>query len=328
MPERLKELRAVHTPRGYLDKIEAAVRRLLRREIYEPLMRALELPKDALENSLSALLYAIRRGLIRYVGDAFHGSFNSGITRELVELGAKWDRKTATFRLSPDAIPPELKDAITVAEQVFARRLERLDVELGKKGREEITRTLRLEPILDAALWKVDGDLVKTLESITVTPVLTAEQRRRLAEEWEQDLKRGIKDFAAEEILRLRQEIKASVLAGNRYESAVKAIQRSYGVSARRAKLLARQETNLMLAKYKETRYAEAGVHEYRWRCVAGSRLHPVRPSHKVLDGKVFRFDSPPVTTAPGEPVRRNNAGEDFNCRCVSVPLARFKEVT
>jgi SPP1 gp7 family putative phage head morphogenesis protein len=324
----LKALRPVPVPRAYLDKLEEAVRRAFRRWLYQPLMREIALPEDVLENSLSALLYAIRRGFLRYQAGRFQGRLNAEISGELKQLGAAWDPETKSFRIAEHMLPPEMRAAIQVAERVFAKRLEGLEVLLGKKGSEEITRTLRLEPILDAALWKVDGDLVKTLGSLTVTPVLTAEQRRRLAEEWEQDLKRGIKDFTAEEILKLRQDIKAAVLAGNRYEGVVKAIQHSYRVSANKAKFLARQETNLMVSKYKETRYAEAGVYEYRWRCVVGSPLHPVRPAHKALDGKVFRFDNPPVTTEPGEPQRRNNPGEDFNCRCQGVPLARFKGAT
>jgi SPP1 gp7 family putative phage head morphogenesis protein len=96
-------------------------------------------------------------------------------------------------------------------------------------------------------------------------------------------------------------------------------------VSANKAKFLARQETSLMTTKLKETRYREAGVNEYKWKTVAGSKLHPVRPSHKILEGRIFRWDDPPITTPPGEAVRRNNPGQDYNCRCFAQPIVRFK---
>jgi SPP1 gp7 family putative phage head morphogenesis protein len=103
-------------------------------------------------------------------------------------------------------------------------------------------------------------------------------------------------------------------------------IRESFGVTEKKAKFLARQETGLLMAKFKESRYTESGIHQYKWRCSAGSAKHPVRPSHKVLDGRVFRWDTPPITTAPDEPQRRNNPGEDFNCRCVAIPIVGLAE--
>jgi SPP1 gp7 family putative phage head morphogenesis protein len=79
-----------------------------------------------------------------------------------------------------------------------------------------------------------------------------------------------------------------------------------------------------MIAAYKKEKYTSAGVNKYKWRCVAGSPLHPVRPSHKALNGKIFSFDDPPITTMPGEPVRRNNPREDYGCRCHAVPIVEF----
>lgn len=125
--------------------------------------------------------------------------------------------------------------------------------------------------------------------------------------------------------MKLRKQVMAAAFRGNRYDALVKTIQRSYGVTVSKAKFLAHQETNLLMAKFKETRYTDAGIVEYRWRCVTGSKLHPVRPSHKALDGKIFRFDDPPITTPPSEAPRRNNPGEDYGCRCTAVPVVRRK---
>lgn len=101
-------------------------------------------------------------------------------------------------------------------------------------------------------------------------------------------------------------------------------IQDSYDVSANKAKLLALQETSLLMGKFKQVRYADSGVQEYRWGCVAGTKNHPVPPWHKALEGKIFRWDGPPITSKLGEPVHRSNSGEDFNCRCFARPIVRF----
>ena len=164
-----------------------------------------------------------------------------------------------------------------------------------------------------------------SIKNITVGPQLTKEQAARIADEWQTNMKLWVKDFTEKEILKLRKDVKSSVFTGNRYESMVSKIQKSYGVSANKAKFLARQETSLLMTKFKETRYKDVGVNEYEWRCVAGSKNHPVRPAHKKLEGLRFSWDNPPITTAPGEPVRRNNPGQDYNCRCFAKPIVRFK---
>ena len=88
------------------------------------------------------------------------------------------------------------------------------------------------------------------------------------------------------------------------------------------------------MAKYKETKYVAAGVPEYRWGCVkmphqsspqAIYKPGDVRYSHGILEGKIFSWNNPPITTPPGEPERRNNPGQDYNCRCFAIPIVRFK---
>ncbi len=187
----------------------------------------------------------------------------------------------------------------------------------------ELSASIHVSDLFDSSLWRVDRDVRKSLKDLAVAPQLTEHTAKRIAEEWQTNLDLSIKDFAEEEILKLREDIRKAAFSGNRRESVVKSIQRSFGVTENKAKFLARQETSLLMTKFKETRYTDSGVDEYRWRCVVGSPKHPVRPSHKILDGKIFRWDDPPTTSAPGEPARKNNPGQDFNCRCSAIPILR-----
>ncbi len=119
----------------------------------------------------------------------------------------------------------------------------------------------------------------------------------------------------------LRMKVQENVLAGNRYEGLVSDITKSFNVTASKAKFLARQETKLMTTKLKEDRYKEAGISEYKWVCVTGSKNHPVRPMHKKNNGMIFSFDNPPTVDENGS---RKNPGQDYNCRCMAVPIVRF----
>lgn len=320
---RIIELRPVREEMKDYDAVAERIREGFKKILYWPLLKVLPIPNSKLSNTSKTLMHAIQEGLISYTNGVFQGSFNSQISKELRDLGAVWDAKTSSYRLSAGSMPKEVKLAVSSSQRRFLEKLQEIDARIRQILPAEIAESIKVQDIFDSQLWKVDKAVKKTLENITVTPTLTPEQRQRIAADWQNNLDLWIKDFASEEIVRLRESVQQAVLKGNRYESIVKSIQESYGVTSNKAKFLARQETNLLMAKFKETRYEAAGVHEYRWRCVAGSKLHPVRPAHKALDGKIFRFDNPPITTAAGEPARRNNPGEDYNCRCYAIPIVR-----
>ena len=194
-------------------------------------------------------------------------------------------------------MPYDLRAAISASETAFAKKLEQVDGQIRKILPEEISGRVQASKFFDRALFKVDEAFRKNVKGLAVAPKLTEAQRERVAKEWQGNMQLWIKDFVEKEIVELRANMQKTLFAGNRYESAVKTIQKSYGVSAKKAKFLARQETGLLMAKFKEVRYADAGVVEYKWGCVGGTKDHPVRPSHKILEGKTFRWDNPPITT-------------------------------
>lgn len=308
------------------EKLEARIRDAFRREIYGPILREFFLSSDVLRNSLDKLADAIRSGRITYSRGSFRGRFNSGISKELRSLGARWDRKTSSFKIEKRKLPIPIRAEISASLVSFQEKLAAVDKRLSQILPEDFADSIKMKDIFEKSLWKTDNNLAKTLKAITIEPKISPSQRDKIAAEWARNMRLSIKGFTESQIRKLRIDIEKSYFAGQRYESAIKSIQKSYGVSANKAKFLARQEYKLLTAKFKETRYAEAGIYEYEWRCVAGSKNHPVRPSHKKLEGRVFRFDDPPVTTPPGEPARRNNPGEDYNCRCFAIPVVRKRK--
>lgn len=307
--------------------LERKIRALFRREIYIPLMKELGESNEALTNAASrfGVYSAISSGRVQFNRGVFSGKFNATISKELRSLGARFDRSTGTYKIPLSELPYDLRSAISASESKFKQRLRTIDQKLAKILPEEIADRLKVEHIFDRSLWKVDKEFHKTIKGITVAPQLTDKGRKILAKEWTNNMKKYVQDFSKDEIKSLRADMQKTIFAGNRYESAVKTIQKSYGVSERKAKFLARQETGLLMAKFKQVRYQDAGVEWYKWGCVSGTKDHPVRPWHRSLEGKKFRWDDPPVTTEPGTPTRRNNPGEDYNCRCFARPIVSFK---
>lgn len=334
MEKNIKILEPIKDNTFLLEKIEKRIKRKFRELIYVPLLKEVGFmsPKKVLKNSKADLVDALNRGEITYSDGAFRGRFNSYTSKELRALGAKWDRKVSAYRIKESDLPMDIRYAISAGEVHFKSKLDKIDKKLSQIMPEEVAEQIKVSDIFDQTLWKADKDFKKTLANITVAPQFTEERRAKIADEWQNNMDLWIKDFTKEEILKLRETVMQSTFAGNRFESLIKGIQSSYNVTSRKAKFLARQETNLLLAKFKETRYRDAGVNEYIWGCVhmpkdkTPKQNTPgnVRYSHGILEGKTFRWDNPPVTTAPGEPERRNNPGQDFNCRCFARPIIRF----
>lgn len=308
------------------EALEREILRLFKEEIYYPLLAELSINKKTLQNSKDALLSAIRAGRISYSQGSFKGRFSASVSQELKLLGAQWDRKQGAWKISRPALSIDIKHAIKQSESAFAEKLAGINKKLAQILPDELASKLKVQKIFDTTLYRVGKKFEDSVKRITVDPTLTEFQIQKLRDEYRDNLELSIKDFATKEVESLRDKMQKSYFKGMRPESMVSEIQKSFGVSANKAKFLARQETRLITAKYKETKYTEANVKFYKWVCVAGSPNHPVRAQHKKLgdmskSGTLFRWNDPPVVSGDGEPVRHGNPGQDYNCRCYAIPV-------
>jgi SPP1 gp7 family putative phage head morphogenesis protein len=324
----IKYLQPIKESTRDYEALEKALKLFFKEEIYLPCLRELGFSPSVLKNDArfpNALLAALHRGAISFSRGSFSGHFNAAISKELRALGARFDRKTSTFRLPHHELPIDVRNAVSASEARFRDKLERIDGRLRRVLGDKIGERFNSDQFFDKALWRVDGAFRKSVRAIAIEPELTKEQRARISAEWGKNMQLWIEDFTQKEIVELRQKIAGTVFKGNRYGSAIKTIQDSYGVSANKAKFLARQETQLLMTKYKQTRYQKAGVEHYVWVCVSGSGKHPVRPLHKKNDNKVFRWSDPPIVDESGA---RKNPGQDYNCRCTARPLVGYSGPT
>ena len=105
--------------------------------------------------------------------------------------------------------------------------------------------------------------------------------------------------------------------AGVRASEIEQDIQEKYEVSKRRARVIARDQTNKLNGELTEARHHDLGITEYRWRNRKDERVRG-RPdgkwskaeySHWTREGRKYRWDSPPPDGHPGEPIL---------CRCTA----------
>lgn len=132
-----------------------------------------------------------------------------------------------------------------------------------------------------------------------------------------------ITSIASQHLDAISQIVYSNVMAGNRPSAIEKAIQ-EYGVTKRRAKLIARDQTAKVLSTISRAKMQDAGFKYFQWDTSHDSR---VRPSHREVQNRktpygvgVYRWDDLPIVdgekTSPGMPIQ---------CRCVALPVADFE---
>jgi SPP1 gp7 family putative phage head morphogenesis protein len=305
-------------------RLERIIQDIFKTTLYEPLVEELRVPKKKVIKNAEGddpLADAIRSGRIIFRYGLFSGQFEAATSRALKKLGATWDKSKKGWRIPAADLPSPLRAEISASESKYMQMLGRIDARLQRVLPKEISDQIKMHKAFEVTAYKVDERVKQSLNGLAVPPKLTPDRAKRIAAEYTRDMDRYIKDWMQKEIVELRKQVQAHAFKGYRQEDLVKMIRRSYGVSQRKAKFLARQETSLLVTKFKEIRYTDAGVKIYKWRCVAGTEKHPVRPMHKALDGKTFSWDNPPITSPKGD---RNNPGQDFNCRCSAIPIVKF----
>jgi SPP1 gp7 family putative phage head morphogenesis protein len=82
-------------------------------------------------------------------------------------------------------------------------------------------------------------------------------------------------------------------------------------VSQSRAELIARDQTLKLNGQITATRQMRAGVESYVW---STSQDERVREEHAALEGQTFSWVAPPEVGHPGQ---------DFQCRCVAIPVVQ-----
>ena len=314
----MKYLEPVRLKEGFYADIEQQVLECLLEIIFKPLKEAIgESVMPELPNSKGSVLErAILSGEVQYADGSFTGTFNAKIGKELRGIGASFNKNKGNYTMPVKSVPYAIKAMAGVAKE-NARKLHQSAcdaLQSAYKNVDEAINTYKIDATI--AVLGIEAELEKTFRKIEVPYNLSMQYQKELEKEYNKNMKLYISNFSKEEILTLRDLVTKNMKEGYRYSRLQKTIMARYGVTKNKAKFLARNETGILMAKYTKLRYIESGLSAYKWSTSHDVR---VRPDHKRLDGRVFLFNDPPIVdTATG---RRANAGEDYQCRCVSRPI-------
>lgn len=136
-----------------------------------------------------------------------------------------------------------------------------------------------------------------------------------------------IQSLPDQELERVSGIVERGLQEGATYSTIAGNLQKSFGITRRRATLIARDQTKKLNSSLTKLRQQEIGVTEFTWLTSDDER---VRASHRVLDGKICRWDDPTVykDSKDGKWKKKSEIGGDpvhpgvaVNCRCNSIAI-------
>lgn len=267
-------------------------------------------------NSNSALLSALRRGVIRYSDGKFTGEFNMKTSAELEQF-AKFDGRSKTWIGVP---PPSISATASIANQKAKALNDKISSLI-----EDIPS--RVEAVADSLKYSIEKPLIQMsnqatddLESIGMDIKYSPELSKKITEDYTNNLNLGIKTWAPNQTERFREMLEKNVSSGYNRIELTELISNEYAVSMKKAKFLVRNETMLLTSTVRDERYQGAGIIKYQWSATGGkSGDGRTRIWHRKLHGNTFLYSSPPVIDeATGQ---RGNPGQTYQCRCGAKPI-------
>ena len=131
-----------------------------------------------------------------------------------------------------------------------------------------------------------------------------------------------IKSIPQEYLLKVGGDVMRSVTSGEGVKELMPKIQKYGGMTERRAKNIALDQTRKAYNSINADRMKKAGIKKFRWRHSHGG-LNP-RADHLDMDGNIYSFDDLPVINPrTGE---RGLPGQAPNCKCFMEPIIEFDD--
>lgn len=137
------------------------------------------------------------------------------------------------------------------------------------------------------------------------------------------DNTRLIKSIPEQYLSQVESIVVTNTRTGTRSSSIVKQLSEQFGVTERRAKFIARDQTAKVNSAVAQKRIIAAGYEYFQWKTSRDAR---VRDRHDKIANTVteyglgvYRYDNPPLSDK-GEPIL---PGQDYQCRCTQRPVSQ-----
>lgn len=326
----MKYLKPIIDRPKYFEIIEKEIKTLLYLSIFKPILDLATDPLEkSFENASAFLLNAIRNNKIAYVDGFFVGEFNSKVGLEMRRLGAIFNHTRKAYAIDKYKLPLEIQTAINEGDRLLKQRVTKIYGYLEELQKGEALKSINLEPHFTGIFIDLDKQFSSTVSKDLSVPIdKTPYMQEALRKNYIENIDIAIKKLYSESVIRLRQKVYKNVESGFRATKLVPIVQGEKNISYRHALFIAKQETSLLVSKYREARYTHAGLKRYKWLTSEDARVRPnaearktghTSNNHRRLNLRIFSWDDPPIVDTATN--RKCNPGEDFGCRCLALPI-------
>jgi SPP1 gp7 family putative phage head morphogenesis protein len=253
-------------------------------------------------NAADETLYYLR--LVQMIN-----KMTSEVEAELTKL---FEGKTGQEYFAQDASLSAQAKILTNAltkkfEDLFAGNAQRLAKSVANKANKSSSRTLH------SSIQQLSGGLSLSTTSLAgkLTDILKSTVSENVA---------LIKSIPAKYLSGVTQAVMRSITTGQGLQDLVPYINKHKGITLKRARVIARDQTRKAFNGLSKGRMQDIGIQEFEWLHTAGSD-HP-RPLHVAMSGNIYRFDDPPVIDLKTK--ERGIPGQLPNCRCRMKPVINF----
>jgi len=293
--------------------IEKEIAQYLKKTFFDPIY---EMLKQPVYNAAGSVIFALLAGRISYAHGIFTGPFNITLSKEISKY-ADYDGRSKTFKARIAEVP----SSVTAAGVTAADKAKTLNKRLAYWLNDAENRLINIVPALSFSIEGPTDEMDQeqrreAIKHIGIVPDISEEMTAKLIEDYNKNQNLNIKNWEGNQIERLRAMITESARTGHQRRALIEKIKSEWGVTKNKAQFLARHETSLYMSKLRRERSLDAGITHYRW---STSRDERVRADHEKLNGKIFRYGDPPVVDL--KTGRKAEPGEDYNCRCVAIPV-------
>lgn len=316
----MKAIKDFEIKEKYYKPIAEKIFKLFDENLYKPMA---EIFKIKASNEINVIIQALKDGRIFYEKGKFKAltRFTNAQATELEKWGAVYDRWEKAYKIPFEKIPNEVLVSIVDNKIQFEKQVDTLRVFLDafEKNADAIIESLIFTDEVVSILDSAGNQVKENARKINVIePELDANQKRAIGKGYTKNMAFFIKDWNKKRIVELRQKVQEAVLKGYREDYVRKIIEQEFHIGKNKAAFLAKSETNIMLAEYKKATYQKMGFNEFKWHTIMDGRE---RPLHKELNGKIFRYDNPPIIDE--RTGQRGLPGETYGCRCNMTPISR-----
>lgn len=198
----------------------------------------------------------------------------------------------------------------------------------------KINNIANLDHKLTVSEWK--KAVSRTLGIDILTDYYSGDYYKEMLEKWVSANVDLIKTVPKDSLVSLKEKVYSDYMNGRSTTDIVKELQRQYGMDKRRARLIARDQTAKLNANITQSQQRDAGVSKYKWSTsrdgrvrkgdkMAGGVIDSMGDNHERLEGKIFRWDTPPLVDRKRG--RACHPGEDYQCRCCAIPVFDIDEL-